>query len=335
MAVPCLGKTIPRCKAKRTFALFHSDDPVVSGMAGKHIPLGDFCRLWLAGGGKEDQRNKALQELTDPECESLTLPKSWRDVEFDLWTRKGPQGFGVGLFKGDKVSNCWLPRKGRSRWEESHFIRALQMRSNVLPTLEFRSRGRSRDGIPPCRACGKLPETASHILGSCGETKLNRMDRHNRLCALLALEGEKRKWLVMRERRIIRRDGRWSVPDLVFVKGAVLMIVDVTVRYDSCVTWLEAGRKEKEDKYSPCLGILGLEFPSVTDLSSHGFVMGVRGKWLRSNFRVLNTLGLSGKGRLRFAKLCSRITLLKSVDVYQAFNKAVRGTPLVTGPSDV
>ena len=152
------------------------------------------------------------------------------------------------------------------------------MRTNVLPTLEFRHRGVSRGVIPPCRACGLLPETASHILGGCVETKLNRMARHNRLCSLLAIEGEKKRWRVMRERRVIRKDGKWGTPDLIFVKGSTLLVVDVTLRYDGSAAWLEAGRKEKAEKYGPFLGLLGLEFPSVTELSSHGFVVGTRGK---------------------------------------------------------
>ena len=335
LGIPCLGRIIPRCKLRRIFSLYHSADPVVSGMARAMVSPGQFCRLWLAGGGTEDLKPKALMDLTDAECESFTLPRSWRDVEFVKWTRKRPQGFGVGLFKGDKASNSWLPRKGRPQWKESHLIRALQMRTNVLPTLEFRHRGVSPGGIPPCRACGMLPETASHILGGCVETRLNRMARHNRLCSLLAMEGEKKGWKVMRERRIIRTDGTWGVPDLIFVKGSTLLVVDVTVRYDGSAAWLEAGRKEKADKYSPFLGLLGLEFPSATDLSAHGFVMGVRGKWLGSNFKVLDKLGFRKKGKLRFAKMCSRTTILKSVDVFQAFNKAVRGAPLVVYPLDV
>ncbi|CAL8282411.1 unnamed protein product [Merluccius merluccius] len=55
-------------------------------------------------------------------------------MEFELWTKKRTQGFGVDLFKGDKISNCWLPQKGQPQWKESHLIRALQMRTNVLPS---------------------------------------------------------------------------------------------------------------------------------------------------------------------------------------------------------
>ena len=109
------------------------------------------------------------------------------------------------------------------------------------------------------------------------------------------------------------------------------MVVDVTVRYDGSAGWLESARKEKADKYSPYLGILSVEFPLVTDVTSHGFVMGVRGKCLRSNNRIMEKLGMSKRGSTRFAKVCSRTTVLKSVD-FQSFNKAVRGKVI---PTDV
>ena len=67
-----------------------------------------------------------------------------------------------------------------------------------------------------------------------------------------------------------------------------------------------------------------MEFRTVTSLTAHGFVMGVRGKWLGSNGRILATLGMSKKATAQFAKVCSSTTVLKSVDVFQAFNKAVR-----------
>ncbi|CAL8398040.1 unnamed protein product [Boreogadus saida] len=85
--------------------------------------------------------------------------------------------------------------------------------------------------------------------------------------------------------------------------------------------WLVGARTKKESKYAPFLLALALEFPLVTSLTTHGFVMGVRGKWLMSNCRIMEALGMSKKGAVRFAKTCSRTTILKSVDVFQAFNK--------------
>ena len=107
---------------------------VISGMASATIRPGDFCKLWLAGGGgKEELKMKALQNVTDTGCETFPRTRRWREMEFDLWTKKRPQGFGAVLFKGN--SNCWLPQKGRPQWKESDLIRALQMRTTVLPTL--------------------------------------------------------------------------------------------------------------------------------------------------------------------------------------------------------
>ena len=129
----------------------------------------------------------------------------------------------------------------------------------------------------------------------------------------------------MQERRVVTSSGRWGVPDLIFVRDNHLLVVDVTVRFEGTTDWLEQARREKVDKYSPFLPCLALEYPAVTSLTAHGFVMGVRGKWVRSNGKILEALGMSKKCTTQFAMACSRTALLKSVDVFQAFNKAVNG----------
>jgi hypothetical protein len=142
--------------------------------------------------------------------------------------------------------------------------------------------------------------------------------------------GRGKQWVVMQERRISSLSGKWGVPDLIFLRGNTLLVVDVTVRFEGSLDWLVQARIEKESKYSPFLPALALEFPSVTSLTTHGFVMGVRGKWLMSNSSIMETLGMSKKGVVRFAKTCSRTTILRSVDVFQAFNKQVRGKVIPT-----
>jgi len=268
----------------------------------------------------------SMDLITGGEC-SYLKPKSWRLTEFETWCSRIAQGMGIHLFGGDKVSNDWLRTGRRGQWKESHFIRALQMRSNVLPTLELKCRGQGVP-VPPCRACGKAPESAAHILSWCEATRLNRMNRHNRLCLILADAGRKLGWTVFHEKHIYTRGGRLGVPDLIFVRGDTLLVIDVTVRFDGGVDGLYRGTIEKEVKYGPFLGMLRLEFPLVVNSSANGFVMGVRGKWLESNFRLLQEIGLNKTGRLRIARVCSRITILKSVDVFQAFNKLVRGKAL-------
>jgi len=83
-----------------------------------------------------------------------------------------------------------------------------------------------------------------------------------------------------------------GVPDLVLVRGRDLVVIDVTVMNDGSRAWLANGRDGKVAKYRPFLGMLGLEYPSVKNSSVHGFVLGTSGKWLESNNRVLEVLGI-------------------------------------------
>ncbi|CAL8298694.1 unnamed protein product [Boreogadus saida] len=62
----------------------------------------------------------------------------------------------------------------------------------------------------------------------------------------------------MREKHITMTTGRMGVPDLVFVRGADLLVVDVTVRFDGNEGWLAKAREEKlyliltaDDRLSP------------------------------------------------------------------------------------
>ena len=123
MAVPCLGKIIPRCKAKQIFSLYHSEDPVTSGMAKVLVTPGQFCKLWLAGGGKEDQKPLALQELME---NPLPYPE-------------------VG---GMRSSSRGLGRDPNALgWISSRVIRSVTVGFNGRDGLS----GRSHTSFAPCR----------------------------------------------------------------------------------------------------------------------------------------------------------------------------------------
>lgn len=82
---------------------------------------------------------------------------------------------------------------------------------------------------------------------------------HNRLYSPLGHSGGVGKgWEVKRKKHIFARDWRLGVPDLIFVKGDSLLVVDVTVRHDGGMDWLIRGHSEKVKKYKPFLNMLGL-----------------------------------------------------------------------------
>ena len=113
---------------------------------------------------------------------------------------------------------------------EGQYVAALQLRANVFPTSEALARGR---GLPPlpCRRCQGEIETCSHILGQCLAVQSSRISRHNKICNLLAGEAIRVGWDVEKELRVLSWEGVLKIPDLVFVRGELALVVDVTVRF--------------------------------------------------------------------------------------------------------
>ena len=153
------------------------------------------------------------------------------------------------MFGGDRVSNNWIGRPGRSGLTEGQYVAALQLRANVFPTSEALVRGR---GTPPlCRGCQGPIESCSHILGQCPAVQSSRIRRHNKVCDLLAGEAAKAGWNVKKEMRVLSQGGELRIPDLIFVKGETAMVVDVTVRFEFAPDKLEVARSQKVAYYRP------------------------------------------------------------------------------------
>jgi len=115
--------------------------------------------------------------------------------------------------------------------------------------------------------------------------------------------------------------GELRIPDLVFVKEDLALVVDVTVRYEFASDTLENARAEKVAYYRPYAPELMRELVGVTKLRFFGFPVGARGKWPSCNDRLLSSLGLSKSRAKQFAMLVSRRTVLYSLDILRDFQR--------------
>ncbi|CAL8319492.1 unnamed protein product [Arctogadus glacialis] len=122
----------------------------------------EFRKQWMAAGGSVESVRRALEDLLDPEQRKFVGPEPWRDEEFRRWSRMGPQGFGISLFKGDKRTVG--ERKGWMVMREKH----ITMTSGKMgvPDLVSRLAGRAvveisfpyREQV--CDLCEDMLETA-------------------------------------------------------------------------------------------------------------------------------------------------------------------------------
>ncbi|XP_049425577.1 uncharacterized protein LOC125884643 [Epinephelus fuscoguttatus] len=340
LGIPRLARVVASIQARRIYNLFHSSDETVRWISRRTIKYKAFKGAWRRAGGSLDE----LPSLDPPAeggevgpspetsfpAEGITgtpssmtrkrrlVPCDWRQVEFDKWANLKSQGRGIWMFEADKISNCWLVDPHSGGFTPGRYIAALQLRANVFPTRESAGRGRlSSDAL--CRYCRGSPETCSHILGVCPKVKLGRIQRHHKVCDLIETEAQSYGWSVMREVRWTLPSGSVLAPDLVFTKGDLALVVDVTIRYELKDDSLEEARLEKVAKYRPLVPVLLGKVPLVQRVQVIGFPVGARGKWPSTNDTFLKTLGLKQARRRSFAKLISRRTLLYSLDVLSEF----------------
>jgi hypothetical protein len=295
-------------------------------------PQADYEERWAQAGGERDQtptlgkgppteranpERAGEEEAGGREEARYRAPCDWRSMEFEGWAALPVQGDGIGEFQKDKASNSWLADPKAVGFGQRHYMAALQLRANVYPTREALVRGRNKEGAR-CRRCDHQLETTSHILGKCPGVKAARLRRHDLICGLLAEEATGLGWSVTKELRVRTAEGRLRIPDLIFVKGRLGVVADVTVRFERNSGSLERGRREKVDKYLPIAPIIAKQF-KLSRVLVYGFPMGGRGKWPTSNFELLQTLGIGRARSVRLAKLISRRTLLYSLDILKAF----------------
>lgn len=310
---------------------------MVSFLKGEHLEL-IHEKLWVKAGGVREsipqiwdpiplmevasEGSEALSEWEAPRSKlRLPRPCDWRKVEFNKWKHLVAQGHGIENFENDKISNDWLMHYRGIPHRK--LITALQLRANVYPTREFLARGRHDVCVRSCRHCGAEYESASHVMGKCPITQDARIKRHHFICETLSREAKRENWTVFQEPHLRDEENELFKPDLIFVKDAKALVVDVTVRYEHSNSSLKEAAVEKAKKYQHLLPQI-CDLTNVTSVEFTGFPLGARGKWYERNSELLEALGLSKTrlGRLAWA-LASR-ALFSSVDIGHMFASKAR-----------
>ncbi|KAG0445584.1 hypothetical protein HPB47_013632 [Ixodes persulcatus] len=132
---------------------------------------------------------------------------------------------------GQPLSNTWL-QPDTHHLKDGDRIKALRLRTNILPTNALLQRHNTDASSRLCRRCRHALETPFHILQECPSIKLPRMERHNFLCK--------------------QRGGDRLKPDIVVTIDDTVVIADVAVAWNDRPASLSRMCAFKSAKYD-CL----------------------------------------------------------------------------------
>ncbi|CAM4574764.1 unnamed protein product [Leuciscus chuanchicus] len=272
-----LARHIPSIQARRLVRLACSSEPVIRALMASSFMRSKLKGAWVRAGGTEadipsvgDDDSSDRGDSTGPMTHKCDPPFDWRQDEFLRWIGLPVQGVGLSGFRG------------------STYIAALQLRAGVYPTREFQCQGRSKVGAG-CRRCPFRLESCSHILGQCPAMQRVRIARHHKLCRLLGAEAETLGWEAHQEWEFRTRSGVVRRLDLVLVRGALALVIDVTVRFEFAPDTLAVAERQKVDYYSPYTNQIATKLDGRKVLV-FGFPLGARGLWHEGNYKATTVI---------------------------------------------
>jgi hypothetical protein len=156
------------------------------------------------------------------------------------------KGHGVKDFRSDLLGNCWL--YDPTVLSSSRYTDALRLRTNTFGVnVALRSADK---GLPvDCRRCKEKPENLGHVLGECVAGKGMRIQRRDKMAAVIATKCEEKGYKTTREQLFSVRLEKLK-PDLAVTDGELALIADVTVRFESGDSHARKST-EKITKYQP------------------------------------------------------------------------------------
>lgn len=154
---------------------------------------------------------------------TVPLDQHWR-------TKIKESTFSRGLEQAadNTASRGWIRQKP-SGWTGRDYVRAVQLRTNNLPTAGLPSNPPELRG---CRGgCSKV-ETLCHVIQGCPVTHYPRITRHNEVANKIRDHCKRKGWKVDQEPHVRHQDGTLFRPDLVIHQPDKSIVCDVQVAWD-------------------------------------------------------------------------------------------------------
>lgn len=318
---------IIRTATKRVLHLPRTTADAVLYAPERNGGLGLFCltsripsvlleRLVQLGDG--DDFDRAVGEACRPLMERLQkMGGVGKETNGQMWSAELADSYsGTGItHEMGQAETSWI-KKPPNNWNGGTYIKAIQMRYNLLPTVGIPSNPTDRRR---CRAGCDRTESLSHVVQGCYVTHDKRIQRHNHVCALTARIARKNGWTVEEEPRIRLQTGELKIPDLLLVKEERAVIVDVAIAWESGLS-LNRASQQKIEKYNITeINDRVRQRTGAREVLHTPLVMGARGHWSRTNNLLTEECKFSA---VDIAKIVTD-TMLGGIACHTFFSRAV------------
>lgn len=212
------------------------------------------------------------------------------------------------------LCNAWL-RPECKFLSDIHWIKALRLRTNLVPTHILAHRLPLDPKTRLYRHCRRAEEPACHILQDCSEVQLPRIERHNFVVDQIArLINHNPSWDVQKKVTHVHPEQGTLRPDLVIKIPNLTIVSVVAVTWDACESTLGRMNRSKQCKYAYLVSLYPRESCVL------GMSFGARSFVANSTKKNGTALGLTESD---LSWLASR-TLVGSLIMLNRFSKMVK-----------
>ncbi|CAH0562778.1 unnamed protein product [Brassicogethes aeneus] len=191
-----------------------------------------------------------------------------------------PMTTGIQISTEDPASRGWVSDKPTG-WTGRDYVRAIQLRANVLPTRGIPS---NPEHLRRCRNTGcNAVESLSHVLQQCSASHGERVRRHNDVARKIAAHTRK-TWDTEEEPHVRHQDGQLYKPDIVVHKDRnTIVVCDVQVSWEGADGLTTAWERKRGVYQNPkFVEAAARRWPGKT-CEFTPLIIGARGTWPRCN----------------------------------------------------
>ena len=248
---------------------------------------------WILRGGPEVTFNTRNKKKINSFIRSLHEEKHLEELN-----RATDQGRSFPLISKSAASNGWIGGKYVS-FADYRF--AIKARLNLLPVKTvLRRMGKSTQDTR-CPKCTSASDTLAHRLNSCPSAVGLMRERHNTILERTrrAINVPEGGTLLIDQK--VPRSGNQLRPDIQLSNGQKLVLVDVTVPFETGPEAFTKAREEKRTKYADLAREMRAHYEEVIH---DALVVGSLGSWDPLNDVVLRQLRIGQNYAKLYRQLC-------------------------------